>query len=243
MEIFSESIPKLFNGETYSFNEKEVIKKLTKLYQSENSDFISNTATKKTNLIPVIIKDKDDDYFYITDMYGVAIDEILSFKKQDSLIEKHIEFPAKKDDYPEIYSEKEYVVKVVVKYNKDFKYFNYFKNDLSYKLFNKHLINRYETKLNISAKCKISPVSSKIKEIKDSSIVFDDDNNTEVNVDTKYVCVKIDEYVNAGDLLEKRYYVFYDLKTNNINIKSINNQKIKSFYLPIDNFNILNAKG
>ena len=78
-----------------------------------------------------------------------------------------------------------------------------------YKLFDKHVLKRYELKINISDECKVSPVSAKIKQIKNDNtlIVFDNDEQTEISVNPKYLCVVVNQEVLEGDLLEKKYQV------------------------------------
>ena len=237
MEIFKTPNPKLFQGTEVSFDEEVFIENIKKIYIKEYNEFIKNTSLNKFVVIPVIIKDKDDDYFYISDMYDVSVEKILGFNSFESTINKEINFPAKKDDYADFYNLKGNVIKVLVDYKKDFKYLNYFNKDIFYKLFDKHVLKRYELKINISDECKVSPVSAKIKEIKNDNtlIVFDNDEQTEISVNPKYLCVVVNQEVLEGDLLEKKYQVYADTINNQVIVKKIDeNSNLKNYCLPID---------
>jgi len=236
MEIFNSPTPEIIsNSSGHIIDEKKLVASLTHIYHQEQSEFIKNTTEKTSTVIPVTVVDYDDDNFILKDMYNKTINSIKGYKTSDTaIVESNISFPANKEDYSELYNTKGYIARVVVEYNKPFKYFNYFNKDNKYKLFNKVVKNRYETKINISSGCVISPISAKVKEINDSAIVFDDDNSTTVNVDSKYICVKVGDEIKTGDLLEKKYEVYYDINKSAIVINNKINNQLKEFYLPID---------
>jgi len=177
--------------------------KIISLYNSLTEIQYINYMNNDFFILPTYIEDVDDDNFTLKDAFGKQIDSIIGYINNDNtLINANITFPASKNDYADFYNLKGFIVYVKISNEKQLKIMPIFKNKDQYSLFNKILLNRNELFLNYLFGCAYSTLDGKVTEKGDGYIKIEE---TIFNVDNELICVKVDDVVKKGDLIEKNF--------------------------------------
>jgi len=179
------------------------ILKIISLYNSLTEIQYINYINNDFFILPTYIEDIDDENFTLKDAFGKQINSIVGYINDDNaLININITFPASKNDYIDFYNLKGFIVYVKIPNEKQLKITPIFKNKNQYSIFDKVLLNRAELFLNYLFGCTYSTLNDKVTEIGDGYVKIGE---TTFNVDNELICVKVDDVVKKGDLIEKNF--------------------------------------
>jgi len=209
----------------------EFIKEIEKLIYI-NRDLLKINLENKNFIIPAIIVDVDDDNFTIQTAQGKNLEQILGYLQDKSYVSKTIDLPCKKSDYPDLYALKDYIVFVGVANNKPLKIMEIFKDKLKYRGFDFKYIQRLEYFMNIFDGMKISPYEGEVKEVGSDYVKIED--NTIDGLKEDLICVKVNDVIKKGDLVEKSILLNYNSSYLEVTLKQTPTIDLEKF-IPITN--------